>query len=460
MGVNLQWLLGGLPGRSLAWMAAACGMLAWARSAHAQPVIETQPAGVTVYETQAATLNVVASGAGPIGYQWRMMGTNLPGATLPSLVLTNVTSAATGLFDVVATNASGAITSAPVLVVVLARPVPAIAFGAYAPGPPPAVTVSFTAFGGETNLGFSVAYNPLGLASPRFVPALTNLAGTFEVNAASPGLLGVQLTLTHGASFPPGPSMLGTVSFDPVPGSSRYAAGLALTNGPFALSCGPIGGTNFVPVALPAEPVARLLDASDKPVLDGQTGLFLHRVEIGNPGIATNPTVELRVGGLTRDAAGNLIRVHNSLGTNLVGEWRVFARNLAPAEARPLTVEFYVPDLVSVPVPTYSTTALGTISPPNVSARTLLVESVRFLTNAAYPDGAILIEFPTEVGRRYYVQYAPTAEGLVGPAGERRTAEPAILGTGSRVQWVDYGPPKTDSAPGRSNRFYRVIFGR
>ena len=301
MGVILQSLRGGLPRRSFAWISVLCGMLAWAFPAHAQPMIETQPAGVTVYETQSATLNVVASGAGPIGYQWRMMGTNLPGATLPSLVLTNVTAATTGLFDVVATNASGAITSAPVLVVVLARPIPALSFGAYAPGPVPSVPVAFMAYGGETNLGFSVAYNPLGLASPRFMPALTNLAGTIEVNATSHGLLGVQVTLTNGASFPPGPGTLGTVVFDVVPGSPRYAAGLALTNGPVALSCGPIGGTNFVPVALPPDPVVRLLDASDQPVLDGQTGLFLHRLEIGNPGITTNATVELRVSGFTHD---------------------------------------------------------------------------------------------------------------------------------------------------------------
>jgi hypothetical protein len=155
-----------------------------------------------------------------------------------------------------------------------------------------------------------------------------------------------------------------------------------------------------------------------------------------------------------------LIRVFNALGTNSLGEWRVFAKNLLPGEARALTVEFYVPDLVSIPTPTYAAGALGTISDPSVSARTLLVETVRAFTNAAYPNGAILIEFPTEVGRRYYVQYAPTTEGLVGPAGQRKTAEPAILGTGSRVQWVDYGPPKTDSPPGASNRFYRVIFGR
>lgn len=446
--------------RVAAWAWVLGWLLLWAGVLRAQPVIESPPAGTTVYESQAATLNVVASGTPPLSYQWRMMGTNVPGAVLPTLVLTNVSLSGTALLDVVVANASGSVTSAPVLLVVLARPVPTLSFGAYEPGPVATVPVVYTAFGGENRVGFSVAFNPLGLASPRFVSALTNVPGSVHVTTGTNGWLGVQVTLADGATFPPGPGTLGTLAFDGVPGAPRYAAGLALTNSPVDRVSGPVGGTNFVPVTLPVEPAFRVVDASAKPVLDGQSGLFLHRLELGNPGLATNTTVELRVGGFTNDSAGNLIRVYNALGTNLAGEWRVFLKNLAPGEARPLTVEFYIPDLVTVPVPSYSAGALGTIGLPNVSARTLLVDHVRFFTNASYPDGAMLIEFPTEAGRRYYVQYAPTAEGLVGLPGERKTAEPAILGTGSRVQWVDYGPPKTDSAPGRSNRFYRVIFGR
>ena len=444
--------------RSQSW---AVGLaLAWLGVAQAQPVIEVQPTGASVYESQTVTLNVVASGVAPLSYQWRMMGTNLPLQGLPSLTLTNVALGSSALYDVVVTNLSGAVTSAPVLVVVLSRPVPLVSFGGYTVGAAPSIPVIYTAFGGETNVSFSVAYDSKSVTAPRFESALTNLAGTVEVTPGAGGLLGVRARLESGAVMSPGATTLGTLVFEPVAGAGIYAAGLALTNTPVALLSGPIGGTNFTPGILPAEPVVRVVDSSEKPRLDGQSGLFVHRVEIGNPGLATNPTVEVRVGGFTNDALGNLIRVYNALGTNAAGEWRVFAKNLKPGEARGLTIEFYVSDLSSVPVPTYAAGALGTISDPNVSARTLVVDSVRAFTNAAYPNGAVLIEFPTEAGRRYYVQYAPTAEGLAGAAGERRTAEPAILGTGSRVQWVDYGPPKTDSPPGQSNRFYRVIFGR
>lgn len=439
-----------------AWMVLAC----WLGIARAQPIIEVQPTGATVYQSQSVTLNVVASGAAPLSYQWRMMGTNLPSQGLPSLTLTNVALGSSGVFDVVVTNSAGSITSAPVLVLVLSRPVPLLSFGAYSTGTTPSIPVIYAAFGGETNVAFSLAYNPSSVTRPRFESALTNLAASVEVTPGPAGLMGVQARLLDGAMLAPGPVTLGTLVFDTVAGAGTYAAGLGLTNTPVTLATGPIGGTNFTPGILPPEPVVRVVDSSAKPRLDGQSGLFVHRLEIGNPGLTTNVTVEVRVGGFTNDALGNRIRVYNALGTNAAGEWRVFAKNLKPGEARGLTIEFYVSDLFSVPIPTYAAGALGTISDPNVSARTLSVESVRAFTNAAYPNGAILIEFPTEAGRRYYVQYAPTAEGLAGPAGERRTAEPAILGTGSRVQWVDDGPPKTESPPGTSNRFYRVIFGR
>ena len=37
-------------------------------------------------------------------------------------------------------------------------------------------------------------------------------------------------------------------------------------------------------------------------------------------------------------------------------------------------------------------------------------------------------------------------------------AVPVVVAPSSRVQWIDDGPPKTDSAPGSaSQRYYRVV---
>jgi hypothetical protein len=62
-----------------------------------------------------------------------------------------------------------------------------------------------------------------------------------------------------------------------------------------------------------------------------------------------------------------------------------------------------------------------------------------------------LLEFSSEAGRTYYVQYS-------GNLIVWKTAQPAITGTGTRVQWIDNGQPKTESAPStEGKRFYRVI---
>jgi hypothetical protein len=56
----------------------------------------------------------------------------------------------------------------------------------------------------------------------------------------------------------------------------------------------------------------------------------------------------------------------------------------------------------------------------------------------------------------YYMQYASNVSQLNNPA-RVKTAFPPIRGTGSSVQWIDNGPPKTESPPVSGSRFYRVL---
>jgi hypothetical protein len=58
------------------------------------------------------------------------------------------------------------------------------------------------------------------------------------------------------------------------------------------------------------------------------------------------------------------------------------------------------------------------------------------------------------LNRLYYVQYSSNVNAL---ATNPLTALPAVRGTGSRVQWIDNGPPKTVSPPASGTRFYRVL---
>lgn len=68
------------------------------------------------------------------------------------------------------------------------------------------------------------------------------------------------------------------------------------------------------------------------------------------------------------------------------------------------------------------------------------------------PDGRtkFYIEFPTRVGVVYYVQYM---DAIGDPW---KTSPVTINGTGAILNWLDEGPPNTDSLPS-ATRFYRVI---
>jgi alpha-tubulin suppressor-like RCC1 family protein len=61
-----------------------------------------------------ATLTVFAEGSTPLSYQWQCAGTNLPGETRASLIITNAQPSMSGFYSVVVSNASGILVTAPV----------------------------------------------------------------------------------------------------------------------------------------------------------------------------------------------------------------------------------------------------------------------------------------------------------------------------------------------------------
>ena len=72
----------------------------------AQPTKRTVPLG------QRALFSTTAVGTQPLWYQWQLMGTNLPGATDATITLTGLQLSQAGNYQVVVTNAFGAVTSA------------------------------------------------------------------------------------------------------------------------------------------------------------------------------------------------------------------------------------------------------------------------------------------------------------------------------------------------------------
>lgn len=83
------------------------------------PIIDHQPTNETVAAGSSVSLEVGAFGAAPLAYQWTFNGTNLAGATGPTLTLSNAPLSATGSYAVIVTNSLGVAVSANATLVVL-----------------------------------------------------------------------------------------------------------------------------------------------------------------------------------------------------------------------------------------------------------------------------------------------------------------------------------------------------
>ena len=376
----------------------------------------------------------------------------------------------------VVSNSSGATTSAIVNLVIQTPPVAGIRFGQFSTeGATAFIPITYVSQGFETNVAFSVAYANDVLTNPRFVPADRQLlplppsgrhfgqASEATINRQTPaenapGPFGVSLTLTDGSVFPAGPQWVGVVQWDVIAGRSALAGGLLFTNSPFVAQASPwTNGTNLILVLEQAPPV--LTGATLVPRINRQSGLFLQPLQFSNPGGLTLSNALLTVSSLPVDSLTNQITVYNSLAPNQVPTV-VRIGQLEPGVTRTLTLENYVSDhtfwMTNNTLPVLTTS----YSPPSTN---LIPPGVLFEVNRInsfdYPTAGfsgIALNFPTLANRSYYVLYSDQAD--FNQTNQVRIVLPAIPGTGSRIQWIDNGPPKTESLPEQSTvRFYRVL---
>jgi hypothetical protein len=77
------------------------------------PSISAQPQNQNIIAGTTATFSVSAMGSAPLSYQWRLNGTNLPGAISSSYTKSNAQAADAGTYSVVVANSLGSVTSAP-----------------------------------------------------------------------------------------------------------------------------------------------------------------------------------------------------------------------------------------------------------------------------------------------------------------------------------------------------------
>ena len=85
---------------------------------YSAPAIDVGPRSQTIAEGDSASFQVVASGSGPLSYQWEKNGAALSGQTSATLALNNLQWSDAGSYSVIVSNTASAVTSNPAVLTV------------------------------------------------------------------------------------------------------------------------------------------------------------------------------------------------------------------------------------------------------------------------------------------------------------------------------------------------------
>jgi hypothetical protein len=348
---------------------------------------------------QNVTFTTTGSGSGTLTYVWKKNGTVIPGATNNSLTLTNISSTNAATYTVEVTGTCNTAVQSATLTL----------------NQPPTVSIISPTNGAVffAPATFTLAANAQDVdgvvTNLEFYQALTNKFG--ETTNSAPGLI----ILTN---LP-----VGTYTFTAAATDNMGARG---TSAPVTIT---------VVAELPLTVISAIH-------LDLQTGLFMETVRVFNTTSSSTNAVRIYIGNLDANTT-----VHNASGT-LQGMPYVQSQSVVPAGGYvDMVIEYANPFRVT-PNPTLH----AVLVVPTTGGGTVAIGAGQHIDRGVMlNNGTFLVEFLTTSNRLYYVQYSSDLMTW-------KNAEPAIVGTGTRIQWIDNGQPKTDSLPStQAARFYRVI---
>jgi uncharacterized repeat protein (TIGR01451 family) len=202
-----------------------------------------------------------------------------------------------------------------------------------------------------------------------------------------------------------------------------------------------LASTNIPVIAYLADLVAI---TNSGQVLDLQNG-FIEQSVLVSSGTNDVPAVRLVVTGLTD-------RLFNAVGTNNGAPFVYYSAELGTKQSVSLLLQY--PQRIAFPFTNGQLQAFGVPlpnwTPPPETAVSTNFNPARIVEMS---NGRMLIEWPAVTNLSYTVVYSDNvlfSNAMIAP--------PSIVAPANRVQWIDYGPPTTVSAPTNSTaRFYRVI---
>lgn len=184
------------------------------------------------------------------------------------------------------------------------------------------------------------------------------------------------------------------------------------------------------------------------PAVDLQSGLFVGKVTVTNQNSEPIPAFRLYVKNLPED-----VRVYNAHGTRDYGPhlavlpYLLHNRPLPAGETVTLSVEFFRPSLNPNFTPEYEIELLPVTETEPASAAT----GIPVTRNQRLSNGDHLIEIASIPGAVYAVEYSHNTTSWT-------RVVPSVTAPANRLQWIDNGPPKTESHPASvPSRYYRFV---
>jgi len=180
--------------------------------------------------------------------------------------------------------------------------------------------------------------------------------------------------------------------------------------------------------------------SSEVPQLNRQSGLFEQKVHVTNSTEFTLSAVRVFITVLTEGAG-----VYNASGDLDGVPYVKYNQELVPGEAADLTIEYYVADRRTPEAELCARLTFNSAPVPQDGTPVTIDRKV-WLAN-----GTFLIEFAAVPGQVFHIQYSDDSLNW-------KTVTPGVSTGANRIQWIDNGPPKTESLPnGGVIRVYRVI---
>ena len=184
-------------------------------------------------------------------------------------------------------------------------------------------------------------------------------------------------------------------------------------------------------------------------IVNHQNGLIEQSILLTNNGTNAVTAVRVVVTGLTN-------QLFNAVGTNSGSPFVVYTAPLLTPLATNSSVTLLLQYAPRKNFPfTNSQLHAFAVPPPDLAppVATTAATNVTLTRIVKLSNGDMLVEFPALTNRSYAVVYSDNvlfSNALIAP--------PAIVAPANVVQWIDYGPPATVSAPPASSaRFYRVF---